>query len=123
MSHEDGANKSLVLCMSNPDSEFRALQLLRVLERSSQVSQRALADEIGLSVSRTNYVLRALIEKGCVKAENFSQSPNKLGYLYLLTPAGVIEKMKLTRRFLIRKQEEYDALAEEIAELEAELSG
>ena len=109
--------------MSNPDSEFRALQLLRVLERSSQFSQRELAEEIGLSVSRTNYVLRALIEKGWVKAENFSQSPNKLGYLYLLTPSGVIEKMKLARRFLIRKQEEYDALAEEIAELEAELSG
>ena len=57
-----------------------------------------------------------------MKAENFSQSPNKLGYLYLLTPAGVIEKMNLARRFLIRKQEEYDALAKEIAALEAELS-
>jgi len=73
-------------------------------KRSSQVSQRELAEEIGLSVSCTNYVLRALIEKGLVKAENFSQSPNKLGYLYLLTPAGVIEKMQLARRFLIRKQ-------------------
>jgi EPS-associated MarR family transcriptional regulator len=108
--------------MPNPDTEFRALQLLRVLERCSNVSQRELANEIGLSVSRTNHVLRTLVEKGWVKAENFSQSPNKLGYLYLLTPAGVIEKMKLVRRFLIRKQEEYDALAEEIAELEAELS-
>lgn len=123
MSYERCANKPLVSCMSNPDSEFRALQLLHVLECSSQVSQRELAAEIGLSVSRTNYVLRALIEKGYVKAENFSQSPNKLGYLYLLTPAGVIEKIKLTRRFLIRKQEEYEALADEITELKAELSG
>lgn len=117
------ANAFGSLQMPNTDSEFKALQLLRVLERSSQVSQREIASEIGLSVSRTNYVLRALIEKGWVKAENFSQSPNKLGYLYLLTPTGVVEKMKLTRRFLIRKQKEYDALADEIAELESELSG
>ena len=109
--------------MTLKDTDTRALELLRALEAEPHASQRQLASEIGLSLSRTNYVLRSLIEKGWVKADNFSQNPNKLGYVYLLTPTGITEKMKLTRRFLIRKYAEYDALKDEIARLEAELSG
>lgn len=109
--------------MTLKDTDTRALDLLRALEAEPHASQRQLASEIGLSLSRTNYVLRSLIEKGWVKADNFSQNPNKLGYVYLLTPAGITEKMQLTRRFLIRKYAEYDAIKDEIARLEAELSG
>lgn len=93
-----------------------------MLEQSAQVSRRELAGAIELSVSCTNYVLRALIEKGWVKAEKFSQSLNKLGHLYhLLSSAALDGIMKLTWRFLMRKQQEYDVLMSEIAELEQEL--
>jgi hypothetical protein len=68
-------------------------------------------------------VLRSLIEKGWVKADNFSQNPNKLGYVYLLTPVEITEKMKLTRRFLILKYAEFEPSKDEIAWLEAELLG
>jgi len=106
----------------NPKDE-RALDVLRALEAEPEVSQRKLARRIDLSLGRTNYVLKALIEKGWVKVGNFSQSPNKFGYAYLLTPEGIAEKLALTRRFLARKYAEYDAIKDEIAELEAELSG
>ena len=87
------------------------------------MTQRELAGRINLSLGRTNYVLKALIEKGLVKVENFSQSLDKFGYMYLLTHGGITEKLALTRRFLIRKYAEYDAIKDEIAELEVELSG
>lgn len=103
--------------------EARALQMLRALDAKPDVTQRELAQRIDLSLSRTNYVLRALVRKGLVKVENFRQSPQKAGYWYVLTPDGVVEKARLTKQFLIRKYAEYDAIQEEIAELEAELSG
>ena len=109
--------------MSLNPKDVRALDVLRALEAEPEVTQRELASRIDLSLGRTNYVLKALIEKGLVKVENFSESPNKLGYMYLLTPEGMLEKLSLTRRFLIRKYAEYDAVTEEIARLEAELSG
>ena len=109
--------------MSLNPNDARALDVLRALEAEPEVTQRELASRIDLSLGRTNYVLKALIEKGLVKVENFSQSPNKLGYVYLLTPEGIAEKLALTRRFLVRKYAEYDAIKDEIAELEAELSG
>ena len=108
--------------MAFNDTDTRAVELLRALEAEPHASQRKLALEIGLSLSRTNYVLRSLIEKGWVKVDKFSQNPNKLGYVYLLTPAGITGKVELTRRFLIRKYAEYDAIKDEIARLEAELS-
>jgi EPS-associated MarR family transcriptional regulator len=103
--------------------EARALQMLRALDAKPDVTQRELAQRIDLSLSRTNYVLRALVRKGLVKVENFRQSPHKAGYWYVLTPDGVVEKARLTKQFLVRKYAEYDAIQEEIAELEAELSG
>ena len=103
--------------------DARALEILRALEAQPDVTQRELASRVDLSLGRTNYILKALIAKGLVKAESFSQNPNKLGYAYLLTPEGIVEKLSLTRRFLLRKYAEYDAIQEEIALLEAELSG
>ena len=96
-------------------------ETIRTLEKNPAQSQRDLASALGLSVGRVNYCLKALAEKGLVKVENYRTSTNRLAYLYLLTPAGVAEKARLTRRFLIRKIAEYDALKGEIAALEREL--
>ena len=109
--------------MSLNPKDRRSLDVLRALEAEPEVTQRELASRIDLSLGRTNYVLKALVERGLVKVENFSQSPNKCGYAYLLTPEGIAEKLALTRRFLVRKYTEYDAIKDQIAELEAELSG
>ena len=98
------------------------LQLLSRLEVEPNSSQRGLASELGVSLGSVNYCLKALIAKGFVKAENFSRSSNKLGYAYLLTPAGIREKSKLTASFLKRKQHEYYRLEKEIADLKAEMS-
>ena len=96
-------------------------ETIRTLEKNPAQSQRDLASALGVSVGRVNYCLKALAEKGLVKVENYRTSTNRLAYLYLLTPAGVAEKARLTRRFLIRKMAEYDALKGEIAALEREL--
>jgi EPS-associated MarR family transcriptional regulator len=96
-------------------------ETIRTLEKNPAQSQRDLASALGVSVGRVNFCLKALAEKGLVKVENYRTSTNRLAYLYLLTPAGVAEKARLTRRFLIRKMAEYDALKGEIAALEREL--
>ena len=98
------------------------LRILRELERDPKVSQRDLADLLGVSIGRTNYCLRALIDKGFVKVENFRKSGNKLAYAYQLTPRGISDKVKLTRAYLKIKQWEYDAIQSEIAELEEEIA-
>ena len=87
------------------------------------MSQRELAEALGVSVGAANYCLKALVEKGWVKLENFQKNPNKLGYLYLLTPMGIAAKAQLTARFLRRKVAEYDALRAEIDQLQAEVDG
>ena len=92
-------------------------ELLKVLEKRPDLNQRELAREIGVSLGKTNYCLRALIEKGWVKAGNFSRNRNKIGYAYLLTPHGVEEKFKATVHFLKRKLAEYEALEKEIEQL------
>ena len=79
-----------------------------------------MARELGVSLGKANYCLRALIGKGFVKAQNFRNSTNKRGYLYLLTPEGVAAKASLTRQFLARKREEYDALRLEVERLQQE---
>lgn len=94
---------------------------IRALEENPAQSQRDLASALGVSVGRVNYCLKALAEKGLVKVENYRTSTNRLAYLYLLTPAGVAEKARLTRQFLIRKMAEYDALKGEIAALQRDL--
>ena len=97
------------------------LRLLVKLQESPDVSQRGLAADLGISLGSVNYCLKALVAKGFVKAENFSKNPNKFGYAYLLTPSGIAAKSKLTASFLKRKQAEYNRLAQEIADLEAQV--
>jgi len=101
----------------NEDTHFWTLKLLQ--ERPG-ITQRALAKEVGMSLSGINYCIGALAEKGWIKMGNFSKNPNKLGYAYLLTPTGVAEKAALTRRFLKRKMAEYEKLREEIEALQLE---
>jgi EPS-associated MarR family transcriptional regulator len=86
------------------------------------LTQRDIAERLGVSTSGMNYCLKALIDKGLVKVQNFSQSKNKFGYIYVLTPQGILEKVTLTSRFLKRKQAEYEALRAEIGGLTEELS-
>ena len=99
------------------DTNFR---VMRILQENPDLTQRELADKLGVSVGGLNYCLKALMEKGWVKMQNFSHSKNKFGYVYLLTPSGVAEKAELTGKFLKRKLNEYEALKAEIASLKSE---
>jgi len=101
------------------DDEAR-YTLLRRLEDNPELSQRELAKELGMSLGKVNYCLKALLDKGYIKASNFRNSRNKRAYLYQLTPAGIAAKGRATTRFLARKQAEYERLAEEIEELRRE---
>ena len=96
-------------------------EVLRRLHQAPQVSQRALAKDLEVGLGTINFCLQALIEKGLVKMQNFSQSKNKLRYVYLLTPAGVTEKSKLTTEFLKRKVAEYERIRAEIEVLKAQI--
>ena len=98
------------------------MKVLRRLHQTPQVSQRILAKELGISLGSINFCFQALVEKGCIKMQNFSQSKNKLRYAYLLTPQGMTEKSKLTAEFMKRKVAEYEALQVEIESLKAEIS-
>ncbi|NDC62149.1 MAG: MarR family EPS-associated transcriptional regulator [Betaproteobacteria bacterium] len=93
-----------------------------MLQDSPDMTQREIAERLGISTSGLNYCLKALIDKGWVKVQNFSQSKNKFGYIYVLTPQGMAEKLLLTSRFLRRKMSEYDALRAEIEGLQAEVN-
>ncbi|MHC8733703.1 MarR family EPS-associated transcriptional regulator [Arenicellales bacterium IMCC56312] len=99
----------------------RHLKALRFLKDKPEITQRELAVQLGVSVGATNYCLKALVEKGWIKLENFQRNPKKLGYLYLLTPKGLVAKTALTTRFLKSKIQEHEQLKEEIASLSAEL--
>jgi EPS-associated MarR family transcriptional regulator len=96
-------------------------EVLRRLHQTPQVSQRALAKDLGAELGTINLCFQALVEKGLVKTENFSQSKNKLRYVYLLTPAGVAEKSMFTAEFLRHKVAEYETLQAEIEALRGEL--
>ena len=104
--------------MVNQDLEYRAL---KILEQQPDLTQRQLAEELGVSLGKTNYLVKALIDVGWVKLDNFQRSNSKWGYAYLLTPKGIVEKAAITTRFLIRKQREYNELQEEIAQLQEEV--
>ena len=106
--------------MSDINQEIH-LRLLRYLESHPQVSQRELAEHLGVSLGKANYCLKALIETGQVKARNFKNSTNKRAYLYLLTPKGIEAKAQISVRFLQRKTDEYEALHVEIEQLRNEL--
>jgi EPS-associated MarR family transcriptional regulator len=101
-------------------SDSSLLGVLRLLDARPSRSQREVAHELGMSLGKANYLLRALLGKGFVKVQNFRSSSNKRAYAYLLTPEGVAAKADLTRRFLARKIEEYDALRLEIERLRGE---
>jgi len=97
------------------------LKVMRLLAERPELTQRELAGVLGISLGYANFCLRALIGKGFVKAENFRKSHNKRAYLYLLTPSGIAEKVRMTRNFLARKQDEYRAIEQEIGQLRREL--
>jgi EPS-associated MarR family transcriptional regulator len=92
-----------------------------MVEANPTITQRELAQALGVSLGRMNYGLRALIERGFIKANNFKRSETKLAYAYLLTPSGVKEKAALTKAFLARKMQEFDALKREIEALQREI--
>jgi len=102
-------------------SEPQRLELLKLLHEKPQMSQRDLAQAMGVSLGKANYCLRALIKKGLVKLENFRNNPNKRRYTYLLTAAGFEEKTRITMTFLKRKISEYEALEREIEQLRGDL--
>jgi len=97
------------------------LQVLKLLQANPSLSQRQLAAEMGVSLGKANYCLRALVEKGLVKLGNFSKNPNKRNYAYLLTPAGLEEKTRITLAFLKRKEAEFETIQREIDALKGEL--
>lgn len=99
------------------ETHFR---IMRILQENPDMTQRELAAKLGISVGSLNYGLNALINKGLVKMQSFRQSKNKFGYVYLLTPKGISEKINLTSKFLERKQAEYEALKAEIESLKAQ---
>lgn len=99
--------------------EYR-YKILKILEANPEISQRELARELDISLGRVNFCLKALIEKGLLKATNFKNSHNKLAYMYLLTPSGIEEKSAITARFLKIKMQEYAALEAEIDQLRRE---
>ena len=90
------------------------LNILRKIQSNPEVSQRELAQELGLSLGKINYCISALKIKGLIKINNFKKNPNKINYIYVLTPKGIAEKTNLTVNFMKRKMKEYDELREEI---------
>lgn len=100
------------------DISFR---VMRILHDQPDTTQRELAGQLGISLGGINYCLRALSDKGLVKMVNFANSKNKFGYVYVLTPSGIVEKATLTKRFLERKMQEHEALRAEIDTLQSEI--
>ena len=100
--------------------EYRA-KILKKLQEDPQISQRDLARDLGISLGRANYCLRALMDKGLIKANNFKNNRNKKAYVYYLTPRGMTEKARATARFLEVKVAEYEALQREIANLRQDM--
>ena len=101
------------------DTYFR---ILRILQANPELSQRDLAKQLGMSLGGLNYCLKALMQKGFVKLENFQNSKHKFKYVYLLTPQGIAAKVSMTNRFLKRKMDEYEALKVEIETLKKEVA-
>jgi len=104
--------------MNKQELEYRALKLL---EQQPDMNQRQLAKELNVSLGKTHYLIKSLIEVGWVKLDNIRRSSNKWGYAYLLTPNGIKEKAVITAQFLARKQREYSDLQLEIQQLQEEI--
>ena len=97
--------------MVKKDDQF---DVLRKIQKKPDSSQRELAKDLGISLGKLNYCLKALQSKGLVKIKNFKKNPKKLNYIYVLTPKGIAEKTKLTLNFMKRKMREYDDLKKEL---------
>ena len=108
--------------MNSSLHEENHLKVLRLLELNPNMNQRDLADALGVSLGKTNYCLKALLDKGFIKMQRFRKSQRKLAYAYLLTPVGIAEKAGLTARFLERKVAEYESLKVEIEALRFEVN-
>tara|TARA_X000000368_G_C22815798_1_gene616726 strand:- start:403 stop:753 length:351 start_codon:yes stop_codon:yes gene_type:complete len=105
--------------MINQELEYR---VLKILEREPNLTQRQIAEKLGISLGKTHYLIKSLVDIGWIKLDNFKRSKNKLGYAYLLTPKGVLQKSSITVKFLFKKKQEYAQLREEIAELQKEVN-
>lgn len=103
-------------------AEQAHLRILKIIEAESNISQRQLAERLGVSLGKANYLLKALLDKGYIKAGNFLRAENKLKYAYLLTPEGISAKLQLTRNYLSRKEQEYIAMKAEIERMRNELA-
>ena len=99
--------------MDNKQDHF---DLLRKIDNKPKSTQRDLAKELGFSLGKLNYCLKALKDKGLIKIKNFKINPQKINYIYVLTPKGISEKTKLTVNFMKRKMKEYDELQKELKE-------
>ena len=99
------------------------LRILKIVRGEPEISQRKLAVRLGISLGKTNFLIKSLLEKGLIKAGNFQRSRNKLKYAYLLTPKGLGAKIRMTRAYLARKEAEYEALQAEIQALREEVEG
>jgi EPS-associated MarR family transcriptional regulator len=101
--------------------EYR-YKILKLVQENAEISQRDLANELGISLGKTNFCIKALIDVGLLKVSNFKNNKNKLAYMYLLTPKGIEEKASITLRFLKYKMREYELLQDEIDELRRDIS-
>lgn len=106
---------------ANITLEETHFRVLRLLEANPRMNQRELARSLGVSLGKANYCLKALVDRGLIKMQNFRNSNSKLAYAYLLTPSGIAGKADLTARFLRRKVSEYEAIRQEIESLELEM--
>ena len=101
--------------MKNSEDEF---EILRKIQKNPKTSQRELASELGFSLGKLNYCLKALQKKGLIKINNFKKNPKKINYIYVLTPSGIAAKTKLTISFMKQKMREYDELKSEMSKNE-----
>lgn len=108
--------------MSPMQRDIVRFRVLQAIEKNPKASQRELAKELGVSLGSVNFCLKALVDKGLVKIENFVKSDHKKGYAYYLTPTGVVEKGEITAQFLKRKVAEYELLKQEIEELKCQVN-
>ena len=105
--------------MSDIKNEKRLLDLV---EQRRATNQREISSDLGISLGKTHYLISSLVSRGLIKIENFRHSENKKGYVYLLTPKGVKQKVEITREFLRRKEIEFNKIQSEIKELRQELA-
>jgi len=110
-------------CMSHQTDTEVNYRLLKLIEERPEISQRELAAEMGISLGKVNYCLKAFVAKGLVKVNNFRRNGNKLAYAYLLTPSGVEEKARVTLLFFRRVELEYESLKQEMIKIRRQQQG